>query len=130
MDDERIVSLEAKGLTVADPAEDVRGLTAVDRHGDEVGRVTDLYVQEASGSLEFLEVESGGFLGLTGERRLVPTSAVLSVDEQGVHLDETRDRVHGSAVYDPDLTEQKGFWASLRQGYAAEPSWTPDERAR
>jgi uncharacterized protein YrrD len=126
MSDERVVSMEAKGLTVANPAEDVRGLTAVDRHGDEIGRVTDLLVDEATGVSRFLEVESGGFLGLTGERRLVPTDAVLRVDEHGVHLDEARERVHASLRYDPELTEQQGFWDSLRASYAAEPDWTPE----
>ncbi|MFN0156140.1 MAG: PRC-barrel domain-containing protein [Gaiella sp.] len=117
------MKLRDSGLTVADPAEDVRGHKAVDRDGEEIGKVTDLYIDEEERRARFLEVESGGFLGIGGESRLIPVDAVTGVDEDTVRIGATRQRVHASPRYDPELAEQAEYWEGAYGYYESVPFW-------
>lgn len=121
----RLVKLGDTGLTIADPAQDLRGRRAIDRDGNEIGKVEALYVDEAERRVRFLEVESGGFLGIGGETRLLPVDALARIDRDAVHVDETRDRVHGSPRYDPEVTEEREYWNHLYGYYGRAPYWGP-----
>lgn len=98
-----LVRLRDTGLTLAHEEEDVRGMTVVDRNGDEIGHVEDLFIDETQRRLRFLEIGSGGFLGIGKEKRLIPVDAIMRVDEQ-VHIDQERSHVAASPGYDPELT--------------------------
>lgn len=98
-----LIRLSDSGLTLADPDEDIRGLTVVDRDDAEIGKVDDLFLDEAQQRLRFLQVGSGGFLGLGKEKRLIPVDAVTATDEQ-VRVNLHRDRVVAGPGYDPELT--------------------------
>ena len=98
-----LVKLGDTDLTLANPADDVRGSTVVDRNGNDVGDVDGLLIDEHEKRVRFLQVGSGGFLGIGEKKRLIPVDAVTAVDEK-VHLGATtRDQVAESLEYDPEL---------------------------
>jgi sporulation protein YlmC with PRC-barrel domain len=110
-------------LTVADPAEDVRGRKVLDRRGDEVGEVDDLLIDDRQHRVRFLRVASGGFLGLGETKTLVPVDAVTALDGQAVHIDRTREHVAGAPAYDPDLTYDQDYYGGLYGYYGYGPFW-------
>ncbi|HWC33138.1 MAG TPA: PRC-barrel domain-containing protein, partial [Actinomycetota bacterium] len=118
-----LVRMADADLTVADPADDVRGRTVVDATGDEIGDVKSLLIDEDERKVRFLEVESGGFLGLGSETRLVPVDAVTRVEENAVHVDQTRESVHGSPAYDPELEQDAAYYGEVYSYYRYPPYW-------
>jgi sporulation protein YlmC with PRC-barrel domain len=120
-----LLRLEDTDLTVADLAEDVRGRAVMDRNGDEIGEVASLLIDEREEKVRFLELESGGLLGLGSERRLVPVDAVVRVEDDTVYVDQTREHVHGSPPYDPQLAYDDSYYTDVYGHYGHPPYWTP-----
>ncbi|HEV3478672.1 MAG TPA: PRC-barrel domain-containing protein [Gaiellaceae bacterium] len=119
-----LVRLDDTDLTVADPAEDVRGRPVRDRDGEEIGEVKSLLIDESERKVRFLEVESGGVLGVGGERRLLPVDAVVRVEEDAVRVDQTREHVHGAPAYDPQLAYDVSYYGDIYGYYGHTPYWT------
>lgn len=118
-----LLALKDSDLRLTHAEDDVRGLTVVDAQGDPIGEVDDLVVDEEERRARFLVVASGGFLGLGETKRLVPVDAVTAVDDL-VHLQSSRDEVHGTLEYDPELEP----WPDLGEVYSAygyTPFWGP-----
>jgi hypothetical protein len=82
-------------------------------------------IDEREEKVRFLEVESGGLLGLGSARRLVPVDAVESVKEDAVYVDQTREHVHGSPPYDPQLAYDDSYYTDVYGHYGRPPYWTP-----
>ena len=101
-----LIDLDDTDLIVTDPQEDVRGQTVIDAAGDEIGKVDGLLIDEEQHRVRFLQVGSGGFLGLAKKSRLIPVEAVTSV-RADVHVDATRQTIASSPVYDPELVEPR-----------------------
>jgi len=121
-----LINLSDADLTIADPEADVRGRSVVDREGEHAGKVQSILVDDREQKVRFLEVESGGFLGIGGETRLVPVDAVTAVTADEVHIDQTRDHVHGSPAYDPEVTRDRDpYYDSLYGYYGYMPYWAP-----
>lgn len=122
-----LVRLADTDLTLANPADDVRGRTAVDRGGAEVGEVDDLVIDEEERRVRLLQVGSGGFLGIGKQKVLVPVDAVTAVDDV-VHIDTAREHVASGPVYDPDLVLRRDTVAGLYDHYGMLPYWSADYR--
>jgi sporulation protein YlmC with PRC-barrel domain len=118
-----LVKLGDTDMTVADPAEDVRGRAVIDRDGQEIGTVDALLIDDRESKVRFLQVGSGGFLGLGEQKVLIPVSRL--VDPDHVHVDQTRDRVAEAPRYDPDLTYETDYWDGLYGYYGYTPYWAP-----
>lgn len=73
--------------------------------------------------MRFLELQSGGFLGLGGETRLVPVDAVTDIDDEHVYVGGSRERIHGSRPYEPSLAEERSYWEEAYGYYGAAPYW-------
>lgn len=73
----------------------MRGRQVVDRNGDEVGKVEGLIIDEQERRVRFLEVGSGGFLGL------------------------------GEPVYNPNVVPQRDYFEDVYQYYGYPPFWGP-----
>jgi sporulation protein YlmC with PRC-barrel domain len=116
--------LDDTNLTVADPAEDVRGRKVVDKAGEEIGKVEHLVIDDREHKVRFLEVGAGGFLGLGETKFLVPVDAIVRLDEDTVCVDQTRERVIGAPRYDPDLVRERD-WEDLYGYYGFAPYWYP-----
>ena len=76
--------------------QEASGRTVLDKSGDEVGTVEELYVWEEPATVHLIKVsgEEGSFL--------IPVHAVTNVDEDGVKLETARDKVTDSPPYDSD----------------------------
>ena len=58
----KLIRLSDTELTIANPAEDIRGRAVVDRDGEDLGAVENLMIDESEKRVCLLEVASGGFL--------------------------------------------------------------------
>jgi sporulation protein YlmC with PRC-barrel domain len=115
--------LSDSGLTVASSAEDVRGRKVLDRHGEEVGTVDDLMIDDKERKVRFLLVASGGFLGLGETKFLIPVDAITRITSDEVHIDKTREHVARGPAYDPDLSEHDEYWGRVYGHYGYMPYW-------
>jgi CBS domain-containing protein/sporulation protein YlmC with PRC-barrel domain len=123
----RLVRLSDTNLTLADPAEDIRGLQALDMSGEELGTVDDLFIDEQEPKVRFLEVSSGGFLGLGATKFLLPVDAITRISPDEVHINQSRERVAGAPRYDPKLVEER-YVSDVYSHYGYPPYWGPDYR--
>src|SRR5205823_1454428 len=112
------------GLTVADHTHDIRGRKVVDRSGEEIGDVDELFVDEGEQRVRFIRVASGGFLGLVETKFLMPVDAITYIDDDIVHVDQTREHVAGAPPYDPELVEEPS-WLDYYAYYGYDPYWDP-----
>ncbi len=119
-----LYKLSDSTLTVADPAEDIRGRRIVDSVGEEVGTVDDLMIDDREGKVRFLLAGSGGFLGLGETKFLIPVDAITRIAGDTVHINQTRRRVAGAPRYDPELTDQT-YLDSVYGYYGYSPYWAP-----
>jgi sporulation protein YlmC with PRC-barrel domain len=110
------------GLTVANPEEDLRGRTVLDRDGEALGKIDALYVDDREQRVRFLRVATGGILGLGQTRFLVPVEAIASVDADSVRVEEICECVAGAPRYAPELSEVD-VWPSLYDCYDRTPFW-------
>jgi sporulation protein YlmC with PRC-barrel domain len=121
----RLVKLGDTDLTVADPLEDIRGRTVVDRGGEEIGHVDALLIDDRDNKVRFLQVAAGGFLGIGERTFLIPVDAVVRVDADRVAVHQTRERIVGSPAYDPDLAYDREYYGGLSGYYGYAPYWGP-----
>lgn len=119
-----LVKLSDANLTVADSNVDIRGRSVVDRNGDEIGTVDDLLIDDREQRVRFMQVASGGFLGLGETKFLIPVDAITRLGDDTVHIDQTRERVAGAPRYDPALVSDT-YWAETYGYYGYRPYWTP-----
>lgn len=125
MSESIMVRLADAGMTTADPTEDIRGRQVVDKDGEEVGKIDALLIDEDERRVRFLEIGSGGFLGIGEEKVLVPVDAVTHVDDDRVHIDRDRTQVAGGPDYDPELTYQRDYYSGVYGYYGFGPYWAP-----
>ncbi len=119
-----LLKLSDSGMTVADPAEDVRGRKVLDRSGEEVGTVDDLMIDDGERKVRFLRLAAGGFLGLGERKFMIPVEAIARITDEAVHIDQTREHVAGGPRYDPGLDEQR-HWEDVYGYYGYGPYWAP-----
>lgn len=119
-----IVRLKDEDLMLEDPRDDVRSERVIDSDGQEIGKVDALLVDEADKRVRFLEVGSGGFLGIGKTKRLIPVDAVTAVDDD-VHVDMDRDRIGNSPQYDPEVVPVVDFYPDIYSYYGYLPFWGP-----
>jgi sporulation protein YlmC with PRC-barrel domain len=127
-DTERAGTLHRLGdtdLTVADPAEDVRGRKVVDRNGEEIGDVDDLLLDDRENKVRFLRVGAGGFLGIGEHHFLVPVDAVTRIDADHVHIDRERAGLRDVPTYDPDLAYEQDYYGNIYGWWGYSPYWAP-----
>jgi sporulation protein YlmC with PRC-barrel domain len=107
---------------VVNSSEDVRGRKVMDRHGEEIGKVDDLMVDEREFKVRFLEVASGGVLGIGATKVLIPVDAIDWVEPNLVRINQTRERVAGAPRYDSDVKDQK-YHGDVYGYYGYSPWW-------
>jgi sporulation protein YlmC with PRC-barrel domain len=120
-----LVRLSDSGLALEDLAQDVRGLDVYDEDGDQIGTVKDLYADTEERKVRFLDVGAGGFMGLGQKRFLVPVEAVSEVREDRVVVDQKRQRVAESPLFDADVVPQPPYQDELYKYYGYPPYFHP-----
>jgi sporulation protein YlmC with PRC-barrel domain len=118
-----LVKLGDTGLTVSDPAEDVRGHDVFDRNGEKIGQVKSLMLDEAESKVRFLEVGGGGFLGIGDTTYMIPVDAITRIHDNHVHIDQTREHVTSGPAYDPNLVSERHY-TDIYGHYGYSPFWT------
>jgi sporulation protein YlmC with PRC-barrel domain len=100
-------NLNDTGLALADESQDVRGRSVIDPHGETIGRVSDLFVDQEERKVRMLEIRAGGFLGIGDRHALLPVETVTRVTIDAVYVNETRERLLHSPAYDPALVTDR-----------------------
>ncbi|HUX86848.1 MAG TPA: PRC-barrel domain-containing protein [Chloroflexota bacterium] len=91
----QIRRLSDSKLTVKHPDEDVRGRKVLDKAGEDIGTVDDLFIGDRESKVRFLRVEAGGVLGIGAKVVLIPVDAITQVTATAVHIDRSREHVAG-----------------------------------
>lgn len=121
---ETLVRLSDSKLTVANRAEDIRGREVLDKNGGNLGKVDDLMIDDVEHKVRFLQVESGGFLGLGETRILIPVDAITKIDDK-VHINHTREHVARAPRYNPELIKDERYLGSIYGHYGYPAFWEP-----
>jgi hypothetical protein len=97
---------------------------AKDKDGHDLGTIEGLLVDEADRKVRFMEVGSGGFLGLGESKSLIPVDAITRMTRDAVHIGHTREHVAGAPRYDPELVETRlDYFFNLYPYYGYRPSF-------
>lgn len=99
--------LRDMGETVASDDVDIRGRMVKDKDGQDLGTIDGLLVDADAGKVRFMEVASGGFLGLGQTKSLIPIEAITRITDHEVHIGHTREHVAGAPPYDPELAAER-----------------------
>jgi sporulation protein YlmC with PRC-barrel domain len=116
--------LSQSSLMLGTNAEDIRGCKVYDSSGQEIGKVDDLIVDESERKVRFLQVGSGGFLGIGREHFLMPIESVESVGDNMVRVNQSSDRIAQSPEYNPDLKLDRDQYGSHYDYYGYLPYWS------
>jgi hypothetical protein len=110
--------------TVSSSDEDIRGRMAKDKDGRDLGQIESLLIDDDEHKVRFMEVGSGGFLGLGESKSLIPVEAITRVTPDAVYIGHTLQHVAGAPRYDPELvpTELEYFF-NLFPYYGYPPSF-------
>ncbi len=112
-----LIRLGDSEFILEDQTRDIRGLEVYDTNGEEIGTVEGLYIDEEERKLHFLDVAAGGFLGLGEKNFLIPVEAVREVNEEGVVVDQSREKVVDSPPFDTSVVPQAGYQRELYDYY-------------
>lgn len=118
-----VVRLDDTALTLAQTADDVRGKTVMDSNGEEIGEVDGLMVDEHERRVRFLEVGSGGFLGMGEKKRLIPVDAITGIDNGTIHIAQERTQVAGAPEYDPEVVPDQRYFEDQYEYWNYPPFW-------
>jgi sporulation protein YlmC with PRC-barrel domain len=119
-----LVRLTDSNLTLSDRSEDIRGRNVLDLSGEELGEVDDLLIDEQDHKVRFIQISSGGFLGLGASKFLLPVEAIRRITEDTVYVNQSRERVAGAPRYDPDLIDER-YVTDVYGHYGYPPYWGP-----
>ena len=72
---------------------ELRGAKVFDRNGEAFGRLEDVFIHENEKALHYLDIRSGGFLGLGKRMFLVPLHLVDTIREEKITLNKSRQEV-------------------------------------
>ncbi len=109
--------------TVSDPDSDIRGRHVVDANQQPLGKIDELLVDDTEHKVRFLEVASGGFLGLGESKSLIPVDAITKITSDEVHIDQTSEKVAGAPAYDPALVNESDVVHGTYRHYEKTPFW-------
>jgi sporulation protein YlmC with PRC-barrel domain len=76
--------------------QDARGLEILDKHGEEVGTVENLYIYEEAQAVHLLQAE------IEGRHLLIPVDAITSVQEDGVNVEQPKNVIVESPEHDSE----------------------------
>ncbi len=118
-----LVRLSDVNETVADRASDIRGRRVIDKNQQHLGKIDALLLDEKEQKIRFLEVASGGFLGLGEAKSFIPIDAITKITDHEVHINQTAEHIAGAPTYDPKLASQTQFYEDTYGHYGVMPFW-------
>lgn len=118
-----LIRLKDTDETIADTAADIRGRRVVDKDGQTLGKIDALLIDEKEQKVRFLEVESGGFLGLGEKKSLIPVDAITGIGADEVRVGHTSQKVAAAPAYDPEFVKKASFYGDTYGFYGYMPYW-------
>jgi sporulation protein YlmC with PRC-barrel domain len=97
--------------------QDIRGRTVIDQNGNEIGKIDDLLMDPQTRRIRFLQVTSGGFLGIGGRMMLIPVQAIARFDRNYVEIDQSMRGGSGEMRYNPPMIDRRSSGGML-SGYS------------
>jgi hypothetical protein len=120
----QLTRLRDTDQTVSSSDEDIRGRMAKDKDGRDLGTIEGLLIDEAERKVRFMEVASGGFLGLGESKSFIPVEAITQMTPDAVYIGHTSEHVAGAPRYDPELVETRlDYFFNLYPYYGYPPSF-------
>jgi sporulation protein YlmC with PRC-barrel domain len=102
----------------APPHHELRQKRVLDSEGSVVGTVANLYVEEQSRQLRFLDVLTSDFLGLERKHHLVPIEAVIEEDPGSITLGVDQETVKRAPTFaNPHLVPDEDYLRTIRGHY-------------
>jgi sporulation protein YlmC with PRC-barrel domain len=98
-----LIKMSDSGFGVNSRESDIRRLGVFNRNGEQIGSVEDFYVDTQEREVRFLEVGTGGFMGLGEKRFLIPVEAVTNFREGGVTVSESGEEISESPPFDTKI---------------------------
>src|SRR5215204_3339194 len=104
----------------APPQQEMRQKSVLDSGGSVVGTVANLYVDEDSKQLRFLDVVTSEFLGLERKHHLVPVEAVSEEDSGSITLGVDQEAVESAPPFpDPHVGPEEEYQRTIREHYGS-----------
>ncbi|WP_369831104.1 CBS domain-containing protein [Cryobacterium sp. M15] len=123
-----LVKLSESDETIAREDEDIRGRAVKDKVGSDIGKIDDLLIDETERKVRFIEVASGGFLGIGRDKAFIPIDAIVAITDNEVQIDQIREFVASAPAYDPDLVREREYYGGVLGYYGYGPFWGADYR--
>jgi sporulation protein YlmC with PRC-barrel domain len=100
------------------PQHEMRQKSVLDSGGTVVGTVANLYVDEDSRQLRFLDVLTSDFLGLERKHHLVPVEAVSDQDPGSITLRVDQETVQSAPDFpNPHVVPDEEYQRIIREHY-------------
>lgn len=101
--------------------DDIRGSNIYNRNDDKLGEIDDVIFNHNSGDIEYLVVDTGGWL--SSRKFLVPADRVSATDDDDRYIvDLTKDQIERFPAYDEKVHEGDRHWNDYENRYRE--SWT------
>lgn len=114
-------SQKAKSIQAAD---DLKNFTVQDTQGEKIGKVSQVLVDLDSGRIGYAVVSSGGFLGMGGQKYIVPFNALKSAEKgQTLTLDVQKDKLQQAPKGDMEQVMTRDSGREIHQFYGVSPYW-------
>ena len=102
----------------APPHHEIRQKTVFDSGDRSVGAVANLYVDENSRQLRFVDVVTSDFLGLERKRHLLPVEAVSEEDPGWITLRVDQDTLESAPTFsNPHVVPDEDYQRTIREHY-------------
>jgi sporulation protein YlmC with PRC-barrel domain len=102
----------------APPHHEMRQKSVLDSGGSVLGTVANLYVDEDSRQLRFVDVLTSDFLGLERKHHLVPIEAVSDEDPGSITLGVAQETVDRAPTFPhPNVVPDEEYQHTIREHY-------------
>jgi len=118
----KLIKLSDTNMKLASDAEDIRGRRVIDSKGEEMGLVDELLIDDSQKRVRFLRIATRGFLGMGGQRYLIPVDAIVNINDLTVVANMTRQRIADAPPYDPEVVDER-YLDRVYEHYGYAPYW-------
>ena len=88
------------------PWQELKERKVLDVGGEEVGELTNLYIDVSRKKVRYLVVKSGGWIADLGAKyHTIPIEQVVEYDEDRIVVDRSREQAEGVGEFDPEVLQ-------------------------
>ncbi len=97
--------------------DDIRGATLYGANHDKLGKIEDVIFDHATGTIQYLVVETGGWL--SDKKFLVPAERIRpsAQDEKDFATNATKEQIESLPKYDKETMKADADWSSYDRSY-------------